>query len=133
MSRVFVDTSALLALLAAGDEHHPRAAACFEALAREAAPLVTTSYVLLETYALVGRRHGLTAVGRFRASFAPLFAVLWVDEELHEAGLDRLGAGRESDVSLVDAVSLVAMRRARIGRAFAFDPHLGLDGAEVVP
>jgi predicted nucleic acid-binding protein len=133
LSRVFVDTSALLALLVADDEHHARAAASFEQLAREAAPLATTSYVLLETYALLGRRHGPAAVERFRASFALLLGVIWVDEDFHEAGLDRLAGGGGSGLSLVDAVSLVSMRRRRIERVFAFDPHLGRDGAEVIP
>ncbi|HUT76250.1 MAG TPA: PIN domain-containing protein [Polyangia bacterium] len=133
MTRVFVDTSALLALLVVDDEQHPRAATCVAELAREAVPLTTTSYVLLETYALLGRRHGPVAMERFRASFAPLLGVLWVDEDLHEAGLDRLVAGRGSGLSLVDAVSLVSLRRHRIERAFAFDHHLGLDGAEVIP
>jgi hypothetical protein len=33
------------------------------------APLVSTQYVLVETYALVGRRLGLDALARCRAEF----------------------------------------------------------------
>jgi hypothetical protein len=45
---VFVDTSALLAVLHAGDENHPRAARTFRELIESKQDLVTTSYVLVE-------------------------------------------------------------------------------------
>ena len=52
MSRVFVDTSAIMALLIAGDEHHTRARRSFDRLQATDTELVSTSYVLLETYAV---------------------------------------------------------------------------------
>jgi len=59
MSAVFVDTSALLALLHANDVHHARVRTLFEKLAHDQVPLVTHSYILVETGALVRRRHGV--------------------------------------------------------------------------
>jgi predicted nucleic acid-binding protein len=56
MTAVFADTSGLLALLNAKDQNHDRAAHAFAALRAKQAMLVTTSFVLVETYALVGRR-----------------------------------------------------------------------------
>ncbi len=44
MNRVFVDTSALYALLVTSDEKHARARATFESLRVRDAALVTTSY-----------------------------------------------------------------------------------------
>lgn len=121
MSRVFVDTSALLALLNPHDEAHPPARRAFDGLAAAGAALVTTSYVLVETYALVGRRLGIEAVRAFRESFAPLLEVLWVDASLHEEGLDLLLGRPRRGISLVDAVSFAAVRRAAIDRVFAYD------------
>ncbi len=132
MSEVFVDTSALLALINAGDENHARAARAFVNLQSRQASLVSTSFVLVETYALIGRRLGVDAVRTFRMAFAPLMAVVWVDETLHNAGLDLLLERRKRLLSLVDAVSFVAMRQRNIAAAFAFDAHFPHEGFAVV-
>lgn len=132
MSRVFADTSGLLALLNTKDEHHARARRAFGALAGRQAILVTTSFVLVELYALIGRRLGLPAVRAFRGDVAPLLEVVWVDEAFHEAGLDLLLAQPSQRLSLVDAVSFVAMRRLGIEEAFAFDPHFQREGFTLV-
>ena len=91
-------------------------------------PLLTTSHVLVETYALLGRRLGVDAVRAFRADLAPLLAVVWVDQTLNEAGLDLLLKQRRRRLSLVDAVSFVVMAQRRLEGAFAFDPHFEQEG-----
>ena len=122
MSAVFVDTSALLALLVPTDVAHSRAKRAFGRLKEDETPLVPCSYSLVETYALVGRRLGRAAVAAFRHDFAPLLDVIWVGVDEHERGLDLLQASR-SALSLVDAVSFVTARDRQIQRVFAFDPH----------
>lgn len=128
MSQVFVDTSAVLALLNQKDELHPRARNAFEALRAAGAGLVTTSYVLVEIYALLGRRMGPAAVRACRSDLAPLLEVVWVDEQLHEEALDLLLDRKERGLSLVDAASFVVMRRLHLERAFAFDRHFEAEG-----
>lgn len=128
MSRVFVDTSALYALLDGGDAAHARAARAFQRLRQREATLVTTSYVLVETCALVTRRLGLAALRAFREELAPLLDVVWIEETLHEASLDLLLVRRKSALSLVDAASFVTMRREQVEEAFAFDRHFGEEG-----
>lgn len=54
--RVFVDTSALYALLDEDDANHARAAKAFAEL--QGSELTTHAYVLVETLALVSRRLG---------------------------------------------------------------------------
>jgi predicted nucleic acid-binding protein len=129
---VLVDTSALLALALAQDAAHGPAVQALERLRAESAELVTTSYVLVETYALLGRRFGLPVVRGFRDHVAPLLTVIWVDANLNEGALDRLLGENLRDLSLVDAVSLEVLRTERIDRVFAFDPHLVRDGARAV-
>jgi predicted nucleic acid-binding protein len=125
---VFVDTSAVLAFLNPKDEHHGRAVRAFETLKRRQAPLLSTSFVLVETYALLGRRLGLDAVRGFRGDLAPLIEVVWVDEVLHEAGLDLLLERRNRKLSLVDTVSFITMRARAIDEAFAYDPRFQEEG-----
>jgi predicted nucleic acid-binding protein len=132
MSAVFADTSGLIALLSATDEQHDRAVRAFERMRARRAPLVSTSFVLVETYTLLGRRFGLDAVRQFRSDFAPLLDVVWVDQPLHDAGLDLLLDRRSRLLSLVDAVSFITMRNRKMADAFAFDPHFEQEGFSTV-
>jgi uncharacterized protein len=132
VNAVFGDTSAFLALLNAADENHDRADRAFATLRTRKAPLVSTSYVLVETHALLGRRLGVDAIRSFRSDFAPLIEIIWVDELLHNAGLDLLLDRKKRLLSLVDAVSLVTMRQTNLAEAFAFDPHFAQEGFSIV-
>jgi uncharacterized protein len=128
MSQVFVDTSALYALLVRSDDRHGEARRAFARLKSDEAVLVTSSYVLVETYALLGRRIGLDAVAAFRDVFAPLLDVAWVDPATHGAAVDALVERGRRDLSLVDLVSFVVMRGRGIDEAFAFDRHFEEEG-----
>ena len=128
---VLVDTSAMYAALDADDENHMRARDAFGDLApRE--HLLTHSYVLVESSALVQRRLGFEAV---RALFDDLVAamdVVWVDEALHRSALAAMIASGSAAVSLVDWTSFEIMRRRGIDRAFAFDDDFTTHGFELV-
>ena len=128
MSRVYVDTSAFVALLIESDESHETAGSIFNGFRQLDVKLVTSSYVLVECYALLGRRVGAAAVKGFREKMQPLLDIVWVDEELHEMGLDLLESKKRRKLSLVDAVSFVAMRKHSISAAFTFDKHFAQEG-----
>lgn len=128
MSRAFVDTSAILALLNRDDPNHQHAANTFSELSHQRSELITTSYVLVETYALLMRRFGKNAAKRFRQYFEPIFKVIWVDETMHDAGLNLLFTRPGRRLSLVDAISFVSMQKHRIGEAFAYDQHFKKEG-----
>lgn len=128
MTPVFVDTSAILALLNPLDKSHAGAREVFEKLRAREARLVTSSFVLVETYALLARQLGLEAVAAFRRELAPLVEIVWVGSALHESGLDLLLERGLRDLSLVDAVSFLVMRQHRIDEAFAFDRHFRDEG-----
>lgn len=128
MSRALVDTSALLALLVPSDAAHTRAKRAFARLRNKEAVLVITSYALLETYSLIERRLGLDAVQAFREQFAPLVEVVWVDVDLHEAGLDLMLQRKQRGLSLTDAVSILVAGDSKVDEVFAFDRHLEAAG-----
>jgi predicted nucleic acid-binding protein len=128
VSRVFVDTSAILALLVPSDRFHDEARRGFARLRRDDAALVTTSYVLVETYALVGRRLGLDAVRSVREKLAPLLSVVWVDAELHDEALDRMLEMDRRELSLVDAVSFATLGRTGVDVVFSYDSHFEREG-----
>jgi hypothetical protein len=116
----------------ATDDNHARAARAFEGPADRKAPLVTTNYVLVESYALLARRVGIAAVRRFRTSMQPLFDIVWVDAATHESALDLMLERPRSRISLVDAASFVVMHASGIEEAFAYDRHFRTAGFRLV-
>ena len=100
----------------------------FGRLRAERASLVTSSYVLVETYALLQGRIGIGAVRIFREALVPLVEMLWVDEVAHERALDELLLRNTRKLSPVDATSFVLMRANRVDRAFALDEHFREEG-----
>lgn len=132
MKSVIVDTSALLACLVAGDRAHQQAVAAFEQLAIRETPLTTTSYVLVETYALLARRYGMPIVRRFRHDFGRLLDVVWIDDVMHERAVDRWLAADRRELSLVDVSCFVVADALDIEEAFAFDPHFEEAGLRLV-
>jgi predicted nucleic acid-binding protein len=129
----FVDSSAFLAVLSKDDDHHVRARAAWDELLRKRTPLVTSSYVLTETLAVLQHRIGVDAVRVFHHDVYPILTIDWVGSELHEKAMGAVSAAGRRTLSLVDCVSFEAMRQRGIRRAFAFDAHFAEQGFDVVP
>ena len=119
----FVDTSALVAVLDADDEHHKAARDAWEFLLDRDALLVTTNYVVLETCAVLQRSCGIDALRVFLLELLPVLSVAWVEEQAHQAGIAALLAAARRKLSLVDCTSFEMMRQRGITAAFAFDRH----------
>ncbi len=125
---VFVDTSALYALLDRDDENHAEADKIWAHLLERGHPLLTHNYALVETFALVQRQLGLEAVRALHQDLLPVVEILWVDQALHQAAVETLLASGGHSVSLVDWVSFVLMQRRGIRTAFAFDDDFPKEG-----
>lgn len=125
MVPVFVDTSALMAVLAADDKHHRAGATAWLRLLDgvHAGDYrgVTHYGVVLESSALVQRRLGMAAAGRLHDDLLAVLALEWVDEALHTRAMAAMVAAARRDVSLVDWTSFEMMRAQGIEHALAFD------------
>ncbi len=120
---VFIDTSALVALLDADEARHGQAGLIWKELLGSGASIVTTNYVLVETCALTQRRLGSAAVRVLTDDLLPVVEVVWIGRDLHERAVSVLVAASRRDLSLVDAVSFEVMRGRGLDQAFAFDRH----------
>ena len=127
---VFADTSALFALLVRDDSMHLRARANFEHLAENKAILLTSSYVLLETLALLQRRVSLEAVWEFNRRIMPIPEIVWTDEMWHAQAM-KAWRRRDRSLSLTDCLSFEIMEARGIATAFAFDNHFAEHGFEI--
>lgn len=125
---VFADTSALYALMAADDYMHVRARLNFEYFSAHDVRLLCSSYVLVETMALVQRRLGMEAVADFQAKIQPLLDIVWADGDWHARAVQRLFACGKREVSLVDCLSFEIMEARDVRTAFTFDRHFEENG-----
>jgi len=130
---VFIDTSALYALLVGTEGDHEAAVATFERLVKAKRPLLASNYVLLETAAVLQHRFGLSAVRDLEEHLVPLLRVAWVSGESHQRALERLLRTNRRELSLVDCSSFEIMDAEGIRDAFAFDSDFAAEGYRVVP
>jgi uncharacterized protein len=130
---VFIDTSGLLAVLDADDFAHPRAKAAWLKLLSSDTPLITSNYVIIETFALLQNRLGMEAVRLFREDIVPVIDIKWVDEVVHHAATSALLAASRRKLSLVDCVSFEIMRRYGSKTALTLDAHFREQGFGCMP
>ena len=131
--KLFVDTSALYAVLDADDARHEQARGAWLELLEREAQMICTNYILVETVALVQRRLGMEAARVLLRDVVPLLRVEWVSEVSHEAGVAAFLAAGDRGLSLVDCASFETMRRLGLDTAFAFDRHFEEQGFRCVP
>jgi predicted nucleic acid-binding protein len=130
---VFVDTSALLALLMENDQNHLAAVRTLHRFRDQNDSLGSSNYVVVETISLLQRRFGMTIVQAFVDKFLPLLQVEWIDEDTHRVALQSLLVAKRRSLSLVDCSSFVMMHRLGLSVAFVFDQHFEEQGFTCLP
>lgn len=130
---VFVDTSALLAVMDAGERSHRRSASAWKKLITTGEPLVTSSYVVVEIFALAQRRLGMDAVRALESDVMPILNVVWIDAAIHRRSIAAFLTASTTKLSLVDCSSFEVMREHGIRTALTLDRHFSRQGFDVVP
>ena len=120
---VFADTSGLYALLFESEESHADVIQVFRDTLTGERPLWTTSYVLVETIALLQSRVGLEPVRVFDEHVLPMLSVEWVSEALHRRGARCVLKENRRRLSLVDCVSFEFMHEMGIEDVLGLDRH----------
>ena len=128
---VFVDTSALYAVMDRDDRNHSAARDRWADLIDKSENLVTTNYVVVETAALVMHRLGADAARSLFDDILGVVEIRYIDADLHRAAVASFLAARQRGLSLVDCSSFQAMRDLDITAAFAFDRHFARQGFRV--
>lgn len=134
MRRLFVDTSALIALKDAADEHHGAAVEAFRALlGGPPARLVLTQFVLSEVHGYFCRSPHVALEYVERLLVEPPFQLARASARDEARALAVLRSSRDKSYSYADAVSFAVMERLAIAEAFAFDRHFRQRGLRLFP
>ena len=135
MTPVFLDTSYIIALEAADDQHHEEASRHWQSLTVALPSLVTTSYVLDEVVTFFNSRNrhakAIEIGSRLLSSSSVQF--VHVDEVLFYEGWQYFKQHPDKTYSLTDCISFVLMERLGIRTALAFDRHFVQAGFEKLP
>lgn len=126
--KCFVDTSAFFALLDRDDKNHSVAEKILRKLFENDTVLITSNYVLVESFALIQKRLGMEALRAFQRNLTPVVRVEYVSSELHWIGVAAVLSASRRNLSLVDCVSFAIMRSLNIQSAFTFDHHFHEQG-----
>lgn len=131
--RVLFDTSALYALVSATDIFHSKAKSAYERILDWEWEMWTTSYVVLETSALVHRRLGFEPLKAIMDTLlSDLMKIIWVDKTLHSEAWRRMVDRQGRGLSLADWATIVTAERLK-ALVFSFDQGLVSEGASAFP
>jgi predicted nucleic acid-binding protein len=130
---IFVDTSVFLAVLTDDDHNNKIAAETLATLAESGEQLITTNYILVESYALIQRRMGMNAIQDFQEKILPSLTLTWINAEEHQRALQQFLLENRRNLSFVDCSSFEAIQRLGIDKAFTFDNHFREQGFEIIP
>jgi predicted nucleic acid-binding protein len=95
--------------------------------------LVTSSYVVHESWALIQARLGWDAVEDFLKELVPRCRIVWVDERLHSLGAARARQARERRLSLTGCVSFEVMLAEGCREFLGDDQHFLKAGFQPIP
>lgn len=132
---IFIDTGAFLARYVKRDQHHATAVAYWDDLTHHNVPCFTSSFVLNETFTLLGRRatYTFTAERARQLYSSTVLQILRPDVDDEVAAIIFLEKYADQKVSFCDCVSFVLMRRLGISNAFTFDGDFAIAGFNIRP
>ena len=119
---VFVDTSAMLALVNEDDSFHEAAVDTWRGISRTR-ELHTTNAVVFEMIALTQRRYGMGSVRAFFDNYLPSLDIEHVSADVFDAASSAFLRANSRKLSLVDCISFQVMDRRGIRSAFTYDRH----------
>ncbi len=132
---IFVDTSAWIALVDKDDSHHKEAASSYPSLLKNHRNLITSNFVIAETYIIIlnelGHKLAIDFLEKLKAS--PRILKIYSNEDIEAEAEPILVKYSDQDFSYTDAVSFVIMKRQKIRKAFSFDKHFVIAGFVNIP
>lgn len=129
-NRVFVDTSAFVAIYDNSDDRHLEAIQILQRIRDKRIKMFVTDYVLSETLTTAFARSGhdkAVVVGEFILN-SRVVEFTWLERAVKLQAWDYFKRHADKDYSFTDCTSFVVMKEVGIKYFFAFDEHFAQAG-----
>ncbi len=132
---VFVDTSGWYALIDRRDVHHDRTAELVSGLVADGVRLVSTDYVLDESYTLASARSGSPAALALMDLIEGTSALDlgWIGSERFDRAVSFFRKHQDQAFSFTDCTSFVVMRERGLTDTITRDEHFRIAGFNPMP
>lgn len=132
--QIFVDTSFFKALFDERDDFYNEAVEIFSQMSEEKVGLVTSNYILDETFTLVRKRRGKDKVKELRDFLAKAIPTIRIVRVIasDDAKAWSWFLKDWSDLSFTDCVSFAVMKRLGLESVATFDQHFAKAGFKIV-
>lgn len=131
--KLFVDTSAWLALNDKNDQYHNKAVAKSSLIKKQRIELITSEYVIDESITLIRYRMSHKASVIFGESLLKSSIVMIVDvsDEDRFKAWNIFKQYSDKELSFTDCTSFVLMKNLKLQKALTFDEHFRQMGFEI--
>jgi predicted nucleic acid-binding protein len=124
--RIFVDTSAWIAIVDDSDKYHSEAKSYYLQRLKEKTSFLTSNDVLAETYTWLRYHVSHRYAVRFHqmvtsAEKLRTLEILWVNRDMADAAWEIFERYNDQLFSFADCTSFVLARHAKVNEVFAFD------------
>jgi uncharacterized protein len=124
-SKVFLDTSYVIALVSPQDNYHQKALTIAEILEKNSINLITTQAILLEIgNALSKQKYRQVAISLLNSlEIDPKVEIVELSNELYQEAFKLYCQRQDKEWGLVDCISFIVMKKKQITEALTTDIH----------
>jgi predicted nucleic acid-binding protein len=132
---IFVNTSGWLALYDANDPHHQLARELWEDLRNQPVRLVTTDYVLDETFTALKMLGSPEAAQAFHQLItnSSILRLFMVDSVIFDRGWRLFAQNQQPGWTFTDCVNYAVIQYLGISEVLTFDPEFTMPGLVTIP
>jgi hypothetical protein len=136
--KVFIDSSAWIALVKRNDINHRKASDYFKTLIKDNALLITSNYVITESVNRILYDLDHDKAVKFlelieEARNKNFLKITRVDEKIDAQAIDLFKKYADQKISIVDMTSFYICKSLGVDKVFSFDRHFKVLGQMVAP
>ena len=132
---VFIDTGAWVAIADSNDQYSGEAGQLYKDLILKREQIVTSDFILVETYNLllktIGNRAAISFSNKLKA--IPFLKIAPITQQDWDRAWRIIEKYNDKDFSFTDCTSFALMERLKIKTAFTFDYHFTQYGLAQIP
>jgi len=134
MEKIFVDTSAWVALFVANDKNHKKAVSVFDELKSSRAPIYTSDYCIDETITtiLVRGDHRQSVLAGEALLTSKIIKIAHVSSDCFNTAWELYRKYKDKTFSFTDVTSFAIMKDIGIRKAFSYDIDFTQAGFEAI-